>query len=131
MPTAEDRDASKDAGWEVNAALFSMLRDKHRGLADLHRREAERETAAAEAVDRLEAAYASRPMTQAEMRRLLKSIGWTDAALRHSQDLAALCQQLGEDGIIPVPASESVQAGDKHRRRAVRSLLAALRAASS
>lgn len=126
IPTAEDQEAARNAGREANAALFAALRDKHRGLADLYRRETEKQTAAAEAVDGLETAYASRPMKQVEMRRFLKLIGWTDAELRHSRDLEALCRLLGEDRIIPMLAEHAVAAGDKARHRAVRSLLPAL-----
>ena len=47
--------------------------------------------------------------------------------LRHCQDLAALCELVGEDRIIPMLSrEESVQAGDRVNRRAVRRLLAAL-----
>jgi hypothetical protein len=126
IPTAEDQEAARTSGREANAALFATLRDKHRAMADLHRREAERETAAGEAVDRLEAAHASRPMTRAEMRRFLKSLGVTAAELRHRQDLAAVCALVGEDRILSVLAREGVQAGDRATRRAVRSLLAVL-----
>ena len=39
IPTAEDQEAARTSGREANAALFATLRDKHRALADLHRRE--------------------------------------------------------------------------------------------
>jgi hypothetical protein len=126
IPTAEDQEAARNSGREANAALFAMLRDKHRGLADAYRRGAEQETAAAEAVDGLEAAYASRPLTRAEQRRFMKSIGMTAAELRHCQDLAVVCEALGEDRILPVIVEEGVHAGDRARRRATRSLLAAI-----
>jgi hypothetical protein len=122
IPTAEDQEAARAAGREANAPLFAVLRDKHRALADVHRREAERQAAAAEAVDGMEAAHASRPMTPADARRFLRQIGWTTAELRHSRDLAALCQRWGEDRIIEMIAREGTQAGDRARRRAVRSL---------
>jgi hypothetical protein len=128
IPTAEDQEAARTSGREANAALFATLRDKHRALADLHRREAERETAAGDAVDQLEGSYASRPMTRAEMRRFLKSIGVSAAELRHCQDFAALCALAGtgEDRLLSMLAREGVQAGDRATRRAVRSLLATL-----
>jgi hypothetical protein len=129
MPTVEDQEGARNAGREANSGLFAALRDKHRGLADVYRQGAEREAAAAEAVDGLEVAHASRPMTPAEMRCFLKSLGMSDAELRYCRDLAALCEQLGEDLIIPMLAEGSIQAGDRARRRAVRSLLAALRSA--
>jgi hypothetical protein len=125
IPTTEDQEAAKNSGKEANAALFAMLRDKHRALADVHRRGVEQETAAAEAVDCLEAAYASRPMTQLEVRRFLKSLGITTADLRHYQALAALCDSMGEDRIVPMLVEHGLQAGDGARRRAVRSLRAA------
>jgi len=125
MPTAEDQETARNAGRAANAGLFAALRDKHRDLAELHRREAVREAAAAEAVDRLEAAYASRPMTRADMRPFLMSGGMTAADLRHSQDLAALCEQLGEDNIIPMLAKEGTEAGRRAERRTVRRLLRA------
>ena len=56
MPTPEDQQAARNSGREANAVLFSVFRDKHRGLADAYRRGAEQETAAAEAIDGLEAA---------------------------------------------------------------------------
>jgi hypothetical protein len=118
MPTADDREAARTSGREANAALFATLRDKHRALADLHRQGAERETAAGEAVDRLEASHADR--------RFLRSLGVTAADLRDCQDLAALCELVGEDRIIPMLARESVQAGHRASRKAVRSLLAVL-----
>ena len=65
-------------------------------------------------------------MTSGEQRHFLKSIGWMAADLRQARNLAALCERLGEDRIIPVLARESVEAGDKAQRKAVRSLLAAL-----
>jgi hypothetical protein len=77
MPTADDQDTAKDAGREANAALFSILRDRHREMADHHRQGAEREAAAVDAVDRMEAAHAGRAMTAAERRRLLRSLGMT------------------------------------------------------
>jgi hypothetical protein len=126
IPTAEDQEAARNSGRQANAALFATLRDKHRGLADVYHQGAEREAAAAEAVDGLEAAYVSRPMTQAEMRRFLKSLGMTAAELRHRKDLNAVCELLGEDRIVPMLAKEGVQAGDRATRRAVRSLLTAL-----
>lgn len=126
IPTAEDHEAARNAGLEANAGLFAVLRDKHRSLAEVHRQGAEQETAAAEAVDGLEAAHASRPMTRAAMRRLLKSLGMTAADLRHCQDMADLCQLLGEDRIIPMLVEEGTQAGHRWQRRTVRGLLAAL-----
>ena len=85
MPTAEDQATARNAGREANAGLFAMLRDKHRGLADVYRRGAEQQTAATEAVDGLDTAHASRPMTRAQMRRFLMSVGMTAADLRHCQ----------------------------------------------
>lgn len=126
IPTVEDQEAARNAGRDANAALFATLRDRHHDLAEHHRRMAEREAAAATAVDALEAAYVSKPMTEAEMRRFLRSIGVTDAELRGAHDLSVLCQQLGEDRIIPMLAAEQVRAGDRATRRRVRSLLAAL-----
>jgi hypothetical protein len=122
IPTADEQEAARNAGREANSGLFAALRDKHRGLADVYRREAERESAAAEAINGLEAAHARRPMTRADMRRFLKSIGMTAAELGDWQDVAALCDQLGEDRIIPMLAREGVAAGDRARRRAMRSL---------
>jgi hypothetical protein len=124
IPTVEDQEAARNSGREANATLFAVLRDKHRGLADVYRRGAEQETAAAEAVDGLETAHASRPMTRAEMRRFLKSIGWTDADIRHAQDLAVLCELADADRIIAMLAEKGTQAADRARRRGVRSLLA-------
>ena len=117
MPTAEELEAARNAGRVANATLFATLRDRHRDLADVHRRQAEREGAAAEAVDGLEAAYARRPMTRAEMRRFLKSIGMTAAELRYSQDLSALCDQVGEARIIPMLAREGVAASNRAMRK--------------
>src|SRR5689334_14108025 len=51
MPTREDAEAAKNAGREANAALFSILRDKHRALDDAHRHEAERQNTIAGAID--------------------------------------------------------------------------------
>jgi hypothetical protein len=65
-------------------------------------------------------------MTPAEMRRFLKSIGMTAAELRQCQDLATLCEVLGEDRIIPMLVKESLQAGDRATRRTTRRLLAAV-----
>jgi hypothetical protein len=129
IPTPEDQTAARSAGREANAAFFAVLRDKHRGLADVHRRGVEQETAAAEAVDELEAAHAVRPMTPAEMRRFLKALGITAADMQHFQNMVALCELLGEDRIIPMLAAEGVKAGDRWHRRTVRSLLAAIRSA--
>jgi len=125
IPTAEDQEATKNSGKEANAALFAMLRDKHRARADAHRRGIEQETAAAKAVDGLEAAYASRTMTQLDVRRFLKSLGITAAELRHYRALAALCDAMGEDRIVPMLVERGLQAGDRARRRTVRSLRAA------
>jgi hypothetical protein len=122
IPTAEDQEAVRAGGREANAPLFGVLRDKHRALADVYRREAERQAATAEAVDGLEAAHASRPMTPADARRFLRQIGWTAAELRRSRDLAALCQRWGEDRIIEMIAKEGMQAGNRAQSRAVRSL---------
>jgi hypothetical protein len=126
IPTAEDQQAARNSGREANAALFSVFRDKHRGLADVYRKGAEQETAAAEAVDGLEAAYASRPMTRAEQRRFVKSTGMTAADIRHSEEFAALCEALGEDRMVSMIAEEGLQAGERARRRAVRRLLTAI-----
>lgn len=122
IPTTEDQEAARSIGRESNAAFFASLRDKHRALADNHRREAERETAAAETVDGLEATYASRPMTHADMRRFLRAMGWTAADMRHAQELAALCERWGDDRIISVLSEEHKQAGERASRRAVRGL---------
>lgn len=131
LPAGDDleaaREATRNAGRAANAPLFAILRDKHRKLAEMHRKAAERETAAAEAVDGLETTHASLPMTPAEIRRFLKSLGWTDADLRHGRDLNALCQQFGEDQIIPKLARESVEAGDRYSRRTARQLAALIR----
>jgi hypothetical protein len=124
IPTAEDQEAARNSGREANAALFAALRDKHRALADAYSRESAQQTAAAEAVNGLEAAHASRPMTRAETRRFLKSIGMTAAELRHCEELSALSELVGEDRIVPMLAEHGVQAGDRARRRAARSLLA-------
>jgi hypothetical protein len=123
MPTAEDQEAARNGGRKANAGLFAALRDKHRDLADAYRKGAEQEAGAAEAVDAVEDAYASRAMTRAEMRRFLKSIGMTAADLRHCGDLASLCQRLGEDNILPMLSKESVDAGERAARRGVRSLV--------
>jgi hypothetical protein len=125
IPTAEDQQAARTSGQEANAAFFAVLRDKHRGLADAYRRGAEQETAAAAAVDGLEAAYASGPMTRAEKRGFLKSVGMTAAELRHCRELATICEALGEDRILPVLVDEGALASDRAIGRAVRSLLAA------
>jgi hypothetical protein len=60
IPTVEDQEAAKNSGREPNGAFFAVLRDKHRGLADVYRRGAEQATAAAEAVDGLEWGKSSR-----------------------------------------------------------------------
>jgi len=78
---------------------------------------------AAEAVDELETSHASRPMTAAVVRRLLPSLGWTAADIRHAKDLAAVCKRLGEDRVIPMIVRHSAQAGKKAERSAVRTLL--------
>jgi hypothetical protein len=127
IPTAEDQEAAKKSGREANAALSAILRDKHRALADVHRRGVDQETAAADAVDGLESAYASRPMTRVEMRRFFKSIGMIASDMRHCQELAALCDLANEDRIISMLAEHGVQAGNRATRRAVRGLLAAIR----
>jgi len=130
IPTAEDQEAAQNAGREANANLFATLRDKHRGLAEVHRQAAEREAAAAEAVDGVEDAHASRPMTPAEARRFLKSLGLTGARLRHSRDLAALCERFGEDQVISMLVREGMEAEDRAIRRATRQLVAVTRRAT-
>ncbi len=74
------------------------------------------------AVNGLEAAYSSRPMTAAEIRRFLRSIGMSAAELRRCLDLHALCERWGDDRIIPLLAREGVQASERASHRAVRSL---------
>jgi hypothetical protein len=127
IPTAEDQEAARSSGRVANAAWCAILREKHRGLAEAYRQGAEREAAAAEAVDGLESAYASRPMTPAAIRGFLKSMGVTPAERRHWQELAALCQGLTDDSadrLIRRLGEESAEAGERYRRKAVRRLLA-------
>jgi hypothetical protein len=50
------------------------------------------------------------------------------AELRHCRDLAALYDMLGEDRIVRMLAEHGVEAGDRARRRAARSLLAVFKA---
>jgi hypothetical protein len=123
--------AARSAGRDANAGLSAALRDKHRDLAEVYRQGAKREAAAAEAVNSLEDAHASRPMTAPEVRRLLKSVGMTDADLRHCQDVNALCELLGADRVIRMLASESIEARDRAHRRATRDLLSALTRAAT
>ena len=74
MLTAEDQEAAKDVGWEANAALLSVLRDSTAPWLP-HRREAEREAEAAEAIERLEAANARRPKVCARVGLLTRKGG--------------------------------------------------------
>jgi len=59
-------------------------------------------------------------MTPVEMRRFLKRIGMTAADLRHFRDVAARCQQLGEDRVVSLarvqPAPNQPPAGPGARR---------------
>jgi hypothetical protein len=126
MPTAEDQEAAKNAGREANATIFSALRDKHQGLADTHRRAAENEAAAAAAVNTLEDAYASRPMTRAELVRFLKSIGWSNADLRKARDVNVVCRILGEDVALDMVVKAQMDAGERAGKRVVRNLRANL-----
>jgi hypothetical protein len=128
IPTVEDQEAARNAGRDANAALFAILRDKHRAMAEHHRFGVEQETAAAEAIDGLEGAHAARPMSRAETLRMLRSLGMTTADIRHCRNMAALCELVDEDSITPTLAKHGVEAADRATRRAVRSLLAALTA---
>jgi hypothetical protein len=131
MPTVEDQEVAANAGREANAGLLAVLKDKHRDLAEHHRRAAETETAAAAAVDGLEDAYADRPLTLAEAQRLFGGA----VKVRQMLEVAELFRLAGADAdadaersLMKTLVDESVKAGDRAHRRTVRRLLAAARA---